>query len=607
MSRIFKSYSFGALILAFGFLAIFRLTHVTQKELSWDILGYYLYLPSTFIYDEPLLDNYDWLKKINEEKDLTGTYYMVSTTPDGKPMYFFLMGMSYFYLPSFLAGHAIAGMTAHPQDGFSPPYYYSLIIGALIITLAGLIYLRKILLHFFPERIAAIIILLLVFGTNYVHHMTVDSLATVNVLFMLMTVLIYNTILWHRDHRNVNLVAAGVSIILMGLVKPSEVIAVLIFLLWDITSWEDVKLKWQQLWDQKFTVLLTILLCLLIALPQILYWYVKTGYLIYDSYKNPGVGLDLLSPHIIKALVGYRKGWFLYTPLMIFAVAGFYFLFKNNRKVFVALAGYWLLSFYIITSWTEYWYGASFSNRALITTYPVLAITFGYFLLFIFQRKTMIKIAFTVIVLLMVFLNQFQWWQLRNYILDPYRTTKAYYWAIFLKTRVTDEVKSLKLVERSFSGAMNFHDQERYRLKFFNELSFDDSSSGQSMADSTRSGFFRFHPEQEYSPGFQYRFDELTLQDHAWVKAIIDVRFPENFEGEWPCLVMSMEYKGRVYGYHAPPIRVEAPGDRWQRFEFVYLTPEIRRKKDVFKCYVWKRSETPFDIDNFRLEVYDRK
>lgn len=607
MTKYHNRLSLGALIIAFSFLLIFRLTHVTQKEISWDILGYYLYLPSTFIYDEPLLNNYDWLKKINEEKDLTGTYYMVSTTPGGEPMYFFLMGMSYFYLPSFLAGHGVANITAYPADGFSAPYYYALIIGALIYTLTGLFFLRKILRHYFSELVTALVILILVFGTNYVHHMTVDSLATVNVLFMLMTIMIWNTIRWHQDYRMKNLIAVGVSIILMGLVKPSEIIAGLIFLLWNITSWDEAGMKLRKLWDKKSAVLLTLGICLLIALPQLLYWYVKTGYLLYDSYKNPGVGLDLFSPHIIKGLFSYRKGWFLYTPVMIFAVIGFYFAFKNNRKIFLALAGYWLVAFYIIVSWTEYWYGASFSNRALITTYPVLAVTFGYFLQHILHRKMFIRIAFGLVFLLMIFFNQFQWWQLRHYILDPYRTNKEYYHAIFLKTKITDREKSLKMVERDFSGAFNFNKPDDYKLKFFNIKSFEDVTGENILTDTAGNNFFRFLPEQEYSPTFQYRFDELTVKDHAWLKASIDVRFPDDFEGEWPSLVMSMEYKGRVYGYYAPALRVDTLNNEWRRFEYIYLTPEIRRKNDVFKSYVWKRSESPFDIDNFRLEIFDRK
>ena len=75
-------------------LSIYRLNRVNEKEIAWDVLGYYLYLPATFIYDDPMLNDVGWLQHINDEKHLTGTLYMVSTNDEGQPMYFFLMGMA---------------------------------------------------------------------------------------------------------------------------------------------------------------------------------------------------------------------------------------------------------------------------------------------------------------------------------------------------------------------------------------------------------------------------------------------------------------------------------------------------------------------------------
>lgn len=599
-----KNLSLATLILAGAFIFIFRITHVNQKEMSWDVLGYYLYLPATFIYDEPMLKNYDWLKKINEERDLTGTYYQVSSTPSGEPMYFFLMGMSYFYLPSFLTGHLIANLSGSPVDGFSAPYRYALVIGGILYTLIGLYFLRKILRHYFSELISSLVILIIVFGTNYIHHLTLDNLATVNVLFMLMAILIWNTIRWHQDFKARNLVAVGVSVILMGLVKPSEILSILIFLLWGLGSWSDAHNKLKMIWAQRITVLLTIGICLVIASPQILYWYSKTGFFLYDSYKNPGVGLDLTSPHIIKALFSYRKGWFLYTPVMIFSVIGFYFLFRNNRKIFLALAGYWLAAFYIVTSWTEWWYGAAYSNRALITTYPVLAICLGYFLQDMRAQKVFAKVLFGLAVVLMVFLNQFQWWQLRNYILDPYRTTKEYYWATFLKSYKTEEDVALKSVGRSFDGIDHFKNDGRYIHWLLDKDPIGDLTGDNIRTDPDSNVYYRFLENQEYSITFKHPYSELTSKDHAWLKASIDVRYPEGYNSPWPCLVMTMEYKNKVYGYYARDLKTEAQGSGWHHFEYYYLTPEIRDKRDVFKCYVWKRGKGTLDIDNFQLELY---
>lgn len=431
-----KSTSLLTLVLICSLLTVYRITRVSDREISWDVLGYYLYLPSTFIYDQPMLNDYAWLEKINAEKDLTGTIYQVSTNDEGEPMYFFLMGMSLIYLPFFLTGHGAAGVLGYPADGFSMPYQYAMVIGGILYTIIGLIFLRKNLRSFFSEQITTLVMIIIVFGTNYIHHLTLKNLETVNMLFMLVNIILWNTIKWHETYKLKNLAVIGIASVLTALVKPSEVFVLLLPLLWNVTSWLSFKQKIVLFWQQRSQVMISAGLGFLLALPQLLYWYFKTGHIIYDSYKNPGVGLDLFSPHILEILFSYRKGWLLYTPVMIFALVGWYFLFKSNRKIFLATAFYFLISFYIISSWSEWWYGAAFSGRPMITLYPVLAISLGYLLMYIKEKKSFLKITTGTLILFFIFLNQFQWWQVRHGIIDLYRTTKEYYWAVFLKTSV---------------------------------------------------------------------------------------------------------------------------------------------------------------------------
>jgi hypothetical protein len=607
MRKVLNKFSLITLLIICGFIFIYRSNHISPKEISWDVLGYYLYLPSTFIYDQPLLNDYSWLRKINVEKDLTGTLYQISTNNKGEPMYFFLMGMSFFYLPFFLIGHSYALFSGLPADGFSFPYQYALVIGGIFYTIIGLFFLRKVLRRFFNEGISALVMIIIVFGTNYIHHLTHDNLGTVNVLFMLVSIIIWNTIRWHETFKNKNLVAVGIGTILMTLVKPSEILIIFLFVLWNVTSWVGLKQKIKLLYQKKAIVLLTAGICLLIALPQMMYWYIKTGYPIYDSYKNPGIGLDLFNPHVVKALFSYRKGWLLYTPVMIFSLIGFYFIYKNNKPIFPALFVYWIMAFYLIVSWTEWWYGAAFSNRALITTYPVLAISLGFFLQYLIKQKIYIKILTALCIVIFFSLNQFQWWQLKNYILDPYRTTKAYYWATFLKTSVSPEAKALLMVERDFGGIYEFKDIANYNQKLLFEDSFNEMDGENYRRDNYDNPFFQFKPQQEFSKTYSYKFKELTGKDHLWVRASVDIRYPIDFDGEFPCLVMTMEYKGKSYGYFAPELKPDSLKNDWKHFEFDYLTPVIRNNNDRFKCYIWNRVYKSFDVDNLKVDIFERK
>jgi hypothetical protein len=291
---------------------------------------------------------------------------------------------------------------------------------------------------------------------------------------------------------------------------------------------------------------------------------------------------------------------------MLFSLTGFYFLYKKNKQIFWSISLYFIISFYIIASWTEWWYGAGFSIRPLISTYPVLAICLGYFLQSVNNSKRIIKYSAGILILFFIFLNQFQWWQYKNYILDPYRTNKAYYRATFLKTNVTSSDKALLMVYRDFTGKMEFTDPENYQESILVNNNFE-AKSEKNIRTEKNNSFYTFSQDQEYFPIFESPYRNLTLKDHVWIKASFNIRFQKEFSDPLPCLVLTMERKEGSYGYYAPEIKTDSISRDWKKFEVSYLTPEIRNTEDHIKCYIWKRGKCIFDIDNLKIEVYQVK
>lgn len=584
------------LVAACLFLVFFRITNINEKELGWDVLGYYISLPATFIYGDPMLKDIEWLKDVNEEQDLADTLYMITENDRGEKMYFFLFGMAFFYLPFFLIALLFSGISGYPVDGFSAPFIYLQVIGAIVYTVIGLIVLRKVLLKYFKDSIVSVVIVLLVFGTNYINHLTIKNLETVNILFMLTAIMLWSTIKWHETYRFKYMLLAGIVFTLTGLVKPSEVFVILIPLLWNITGISGFKRKLQLLYTYRKQLIITILICIPLALPQLFYWYIKTGNIFYDSYKNPGIGLDFLSPHIIDVLFSYRKGWLLYTPLMIFALAGFYNMFKQNRMIFFALFGYFIISFWVISSWTEWWYGASYSCRPVIALYPVLALSLGYFITWIYRQKPILKLIFTIVALILVALNQFQWWQYRNYILDPYRTTKEYYMAVFLKKHVPEEAKRLLLVHRDFSGKMEFKDRSDYtkiKLNLSTDTSIDNDST------------IVIGPEDEFADLINIRYKDLTSTDHAWIVLSYYLEIIDSSHNHAPLTVFTMEHAGQSYAYKSyTNENNNISSELGFYYEHHYLTPELRKRNDKLKVYYWNNNKSHVRISSLQAHMY---
>lgn len=586
-----RSLSTYAVLLAVVFIAAIRLSHIDNKETSWDVLGYYLPLPATFIYDDPMMNDRTWIEKVNNEKQLTGTLYQISTTPDNKPMYFFLFGMSIFFLPFFLLGHGWAAATGAPMDGFSMPYQYALVFGGIVYTIIGLLLLRKILLHFYTERTAAITLIIVVFATNYSHHLSYKNLETVNILFMLMCWLIWSTIRWHEQYRFRQLLQIGCSVTLMALVKPSEILAVLIPVLWTVHSFSSLKNKIALMWNYRMQIAGTLLVCALILSPQLYYWYIKTGKILYDSYKNPGIGLDLFSPHILEVLFSYKKGWLIYTPVMLLGLAGMIFLFRTQKSIAWSLSIYFLVSFYIICSWTEWWYGAAFSCRPVITAYPILAIGIGAVLTRIHSRVWQIGIS--TFVMLCIALNQFQWWQLMEGIYDPYRTTKEYYRAIFLKTKAPKNAEELKSVFRSFEETQEWTDQYRYKQVQQFQL-----VRGEPIWYSGE--FDKINLRKPYK--------SLTSKDHLWIDIEIRYETSDSVFTNGPFLTTSMLYKGEAYGYRGRALaEITDTINNQLVAHFRYLTTETRTSEDEFITNIWNPGKYHLKVNSYMIRMYERK
>lgn len=607
MVHLTARYSRLALLALFATLLVVRTVKLTPNELSWDVFGYYLPLPATFVHHDPLLHDIGWMTQMQEQYSTTATLYQVTQAPDGSPMYFFLLGMSMLYLPIFLLGHATAFATGAPMDGFSLPYQYAMALGCMLYTLIGLVYFRRTLLQYFPDGTVAVLLVLVGFGTNYFHFTTVKDLETANFLFFGMAVLVWNTIRWHAEHKRRNLLAIAASVAMITLVKPSEIICGLIPLFWgvfDRTSWNT---RITLLRTHGKDVALAVLLGLLVLSPQLVYWKIKTGSFIFDSYENPGVGLDLWSPHIGPILFSLKKGWLVYTPIMVFALLGFVQLWQRKRELFPVILGYFLITFYIIASWSEWWYGASYSIRPMITSYVLLAIPLGHFLQRMGEWKPLWRWAIGGLMGCFVLLNLFQIWQLNNFILDPYRTTPAYYFAIFGKTSVTEEDRKLRSVEPDFSGEAQLTDTSGYRQRNIGHYDFEAPMAGHygslKRDPLLNDQAYVLDSTDQFSPNIESAFEGLTTEDHVWLRASVAVKLPEGHAGETPCLVVTMARKEGNYGYRTACADT-APAGQWVTLSMDYLTPNIRDPRDRVQVYVWHRGRTPVLIDDLNVEVF---
>jgi hypothetical protein len=134
-----KNYvSFVAILLISVSLIFFNLSYFPINILSWDVFGYYLYLPMIFIYDNWGLQDLNILHGIIDHYNSTSTLYQAYQTNIGSWVIRYPMGMAILYFPFFCIGHLICKLTSFSPDGYSYPYQ-------IAILSAGIFYSVRIL------------------------------------------------------------------------------------------------------------------------------------------------------------------------------------------------------------------------------------------------------------------------------------------------------------------------------------------------------------------------------------------------------------------------------------------------------------------------------
>ena len=580
---------------------VFRGIAWPTKSLTWDVFGYYLYLPATIIHDDPGLKDAGWLDEVMDTYAPSSTLYQLVSGDDGNRVIKYTSGLALLYSPFFFAAHWLAPVLGYPPDGFSLPYQLILSLGGIIWAIFGLIMLRKVLLRLFDDKITSFTLLGIVLGTNYFQLAAFDgTLLSHNYLFTLYALLFFTTIRWHERPSYTKAFLLGLTCGLIALIRPSEIICVLIPLLWNAGSWRQFTFRFKVIKINLYYVLAFMVPALLVGSIQLWYWKSVSGEWLFYSYDNPGEGFRFFPPYIIDFLFSFRKGWLVYTPLMLFAFAGFYTLYQRHRAWFPALLVFVLLDLWIASSWSCWWYaGGSFSARAMLPAYVLLAVPLASLIEVVAEKRW--KWIAAGAALFIIVINLFQTWQFEIGIMDKDRMTRDYYWAIFGKTKI-DHVKldNLLLVERSNETKEVFTDFDRYSKRLVFETPF------QSNDDTAQA--LKLSGSNAFLSGPDFTYPQITSNDHAWIYAQVECFIPESFEGDAPLLVASFHHQNQAYKYRAEPLFVDSTSrGHWNSIHLWYLTPEVRNKEDNLKVYIWNRASSTIYLRNFTVDVWEIK
>lgn len=360
-----------------GIITVYAL-RLNYPPIRSDGLGYYLYLPATFIYHDIGLQS---IAEVFNNGHIPGAYpslwhYSGPLLWDNSTHYLikYPMGTALLMMPFFFLACIVALATNTPVDGFSPLFQYTAAFSGLFYATLGIGVLWKVLERNFKQESILMAMLGLVFGTNLFHYATYDSVFSHVYSFFLFSAFLFVVQRIYSEGRTRYFLFGGALAGLIIITRPTNGLWLLFGILYGVDSFQTLTNRFSFWKNHAIKITYGALLCVCVISLQLLYWKVITGHLVIFSYR--GEYFNFAKPEIFNVLFSVRKGLFFWSPILLTVVPGLFYVRKNAGKYFTPILLFLPLNIYVISSWHSWFYGGSFGHRAFIESIPLFAICF---------------------------------------------------------------------------------------------------------------------------------------------------------------------------------------------------------------------------------------
>ncbi|MFA6950342.1 MAG: hypothetical protein WCQ70_06630 [Lentimicrobiaceae bacterium] len=433
-----------AIILCALSILVFDHTNKFYKDdyriIESDAKHYYSYIPAMLVYHDISLKFLD--TNIGPNKNY---FFTDSKFDDGRHYIVTTMGVAVLQSVFIVPLHYTLKLSGEPADGFSAPYKIAIMLSSLFYFILGLFLIRHLLIKRlkYNDYVTALTIMAIGIGTNIVVYLMREP--GMSHVYSFFSIVLFAYVLDKFLHNPGMLKAllTGVCFGMVVLIRPINVLIGMLFILWDISSLKDLKERFLFYIKNPINVLLVVAGAIIIWIPQLMYYYYLTGSIFFSGYSDTNFYFN--NPQIIHNLFSYRKGWFLYTPIMAFAVIGLIPLYKKHRNFFWPVISILAILVYVNSSWYSWWFGGGFGQRAYIEIYGLLAIPLAALINAAWSKKILMKIVTVLLVFVFIFHNIFEVKQYLKGAIHYAGMTREAYWYSF--GRLVPGLRFYELIE----------------------------------------------------------------------------------------------------------------------------------------------------------------
>jgi len=404
----------AGLIVNFLFRDVFHSVTIDKIVLFSDPEGYFQYLPHFFLRDWEQFNHLPWAIPYGE----------------GKSLSVFTCGVAILWTPFFLLAHLISLFFNLDADGYGNVYYGFVLVGALFYVFAGLTFLYRLLEKEFGRKTGLITALLIFLGTNLFYYTMILGAGMSHAYsFSMIAIYMFYTHRFFETGKIRHAVLFALPFAMAVLIRPTNLIAGFYFLLYGFQDGASLSNR-TRFWIKNVRIIgLVFLTGLVVAIPQMLYWHQVTGKFLFYSYQNFGFPY-WANPKFGVVLFGEKNGWFLYTPLVLFALYELIRAILLKKYNSLAILIILIFAVYINASWWAPTFSAAVGQRAMIDFLPLLAFPLAMVVSEWFRQSPAVKAILLILVLVILFYNiQFA------FRYDPYEWwDKPFTWAKFWRT-----------------------------------------------------------------------------------------------------------------------------------------------------------------------------
>jgi hypothetical protein len=573
-----------------------------KSVIDGDGAGYYAYLPTVFHYKTTDFTPVFEFEKSHKSLSYDGHYF--HQHGDVLINKYFL-GTALAISPFYLIATFYSVVFDMPTSGYNILYQFAVAMAAAFYLAIGLLATIKLIRLFNYEKyIALMVIIVLFFGTNLFYYALVHPSHSHVYSFAAVSVFLLYSRRFFLYLKFSDLVFAAASLGFVILIRPTNlmILGALPFMAGNAgqlkAGFQFLTSKWY------YGVVSLAVVCFVVGI-QFMFNIIQTGSVFVWSYKNEG--FDFMRPHFLSFLFGFKKGFFIYTPLMLAIFPALILLYMKSKYSFFTIFSYLIVAVFILSSWWNWFYGDSFGMRAMIDLFPLLAILLAVSI----DRLVKTKPGFLLFLLcsfLFVSLNLFQTYQYHSGILHHDSMTFEKYRYVFLKTGAQyddvlgSDIEPLFTVPEPMQGFLFFEDMER-KLPDFTENGIIVSAnafSGSKVA--------LMSEKNEYSPTLVLGANQLIKTiSPVYVKVDLHYNLSEPIPGNSALLVYAATNKKNQVVFYKTFRLLQLPEketNRWRESNFGFKVPAWDKELSQIKVYIWNPAKSKFMLDDIKIEFF---